>query len=155
MWPSVKIFTARGRSNGRSESVHLRTRLSFRQIHFWGFSVGSGEKAQSSASHPEDACVRGEVTSCGDQPGDRLTTVHRAGTPPRTDLTGEGRMEKGPPARSQQQTHLGNGQWPQRRDRGACGGLTCGDKTKRRLRSQDGAKDLNSSWRWGAATWEF
>ena len=105
MWPSVKIFTARGRSNGRSESVHLRTRLFFRQIHFWGFSAGSGEKAQSSGSHPEDACVKGEVTSCRDQPGDRLTTGHRAGTPPRIALTGEGRMEKGPPARSQQQTH--------------------------------------------------
>ena len=49
--------------------------------------------------------MKGEVTSCRDQPGDRLTTGHRAGTPPRIALTGEGRMEKGPPARSQQQTH--------------------------------------------------
>lgn len=101
MRPSVKIFTPGSRSNGRSQSVHLRTGLFFRQINFWGFSAGSGEKAKHSDSPTEDACVKGEVTSCRDQPGDRRTV----GTPPRTHLIGEGRREKGPPARSQQQTH--------------------------------------------------
>lgn len=155
MWPFVKIFAPRSSSNGRSESVHLRTGLFFRQIHFWGFSVGSGEKAKHSGSHPEDACVKGEVTSCRDQPGDRGTAEHRAGTPPSTDLTGEGRTEKGPPARSQQHTHTwGRPVTPETRLR-STGGLACGDEAMRRLRSQDGAKALNSSWRWGAATWEF
>lgn len=105
MRPSVKIFTPGSRSNGRSQSAHLRTSLFFRQINFWGFSAGSGEKAKHSGSPTEDACVKREVTSCRDQPGDRRTTQHRVGTPPRTDLISEGRRENGPPARSQQQTH--------------------------------------------------